>query len=600
MQTMHKLRSNISIVGKGYTGDKTLKYIWGGVPAGAHAAYSFKDNAILLPNFDQEQLTEEQTENLMAWDRHERLHWEKSCGEFMNSKYSNLNQLEQELFQRFEDSRIETGNLNMTATERKRRRIHNDHTVATEAGNDEYLLNFRMREYGEVSNSYEKISTNNRWGYLAMALQFKMAGYGNFPIPEELKKHFDNAWKIVSDGRFTKAKSLKGPGTWICGELAKEVYRVWQTEDEKEEKQDKQNKKGQGDKKGQGEQQSQSKESDNKSQKESINSEFMDSDKESKLDPNRLQAEVGKMSEEQSKDKDFKVKDLNLPYNMEDESVIPDEFPEEFEKICSSISEKANELRAILAVILRSITKNRIEKNRLHGRINKRALARVRSGKTRIMQKTKEGVDLDTDVQIIIDLSGSMWGEKALLAAGVAVCLCEALNVTNQINVEVIGFNSLNPKHPENIQKGMKRAYDRVITYYFKCFDEHYHPIKNRLGSMVVDINRGGSCGGCNVDHEVIWEGASRILKRNKKRKIQFVLSDGRPSGCGGTYGGFLETELSRVNEKIVALGVEQVAIGIQDDSVKKFYPNSIVIEDLSMLDQEALQLIANMFFKKV
>jgi cobaltochelatase CobT len=120
------------------------------------------------------------------------------------------------------------------------------------------------------------------------------------------------------------------------------------------------------------------------------------------------------------------------------------------------------------------------------------------------------------------------------------------------------------------------------------------------MGSMAVHLENGGSVGGCNVDHEVIWRGASRLLKRGKKRKIQFVLSDGHPSGCGGTYGGFLEEELIKVNEKIKSLGIEQVAIGIQDDNVEKFYPKTLVLHELDKLDQEALTLIAELFLSRL
>jgi len=116
---------------------------------------------------------------------------------------------------------------------------------------------------------------------------------------------------------------------------------------------------------------------------------------------------------------------------------------------------------------------------------------------------------------------------------------------------------------------------------------------------MSVPFSEGGSVGGCNVDHEVIWRGAHRLIRRGSKRKIQFVLSDGVPNGCGGTYNGFLKEELKRVNNKIQALGIEQVAIGIQDNGVESFYPNTLVLHELDKLDQEALNLIAQMFLAK-
>ncbi len=644
MRTSNQLRSDISVVGRGLTGDKTLRYVWGGVPAGAHAAYSFEENAVFLPFIDQEYLTDEQISCLKGWDRHERLHWEKSCPKYMKQEYHKLNSLEQELMQRLEDSRNETGNVSMTATEMERRRVHGgDDFVLVEAGNDEHLFAFRMSEYEDVCANYEKIAMNNRWGYLAMALQFKVAGYGDFPIPEDLQSFFDIGWKILSDGRFTKAKKIKAPGTWIVGQLAKDIYRAWQEEEEKQEGQE--NESGQGEKNDKGQNQkddncssdkgdsdssASSDQSGGADQKkvssgqtsndssndrgqasrrgkksDSIASEFEKSNRGTdKLDPNQIQAEVGRMALDQ-KEKGIKVEEANIPYNMEDEDVIPNEFPAAFEQICAQITSKAAELKGILTVILRSRAQTSIQKNRLRGRINKRALPGVPAGKTRVMQKKTEGVDHDTDVQIIVDLSGSMWGneylgvKRSVLAACVCVCIAEALSNVYGINVEVIGFNSLPPRH-QDYSKNLKRSSDRVMTYFFKKFEENYHAVKDRMGSMAVSLSDNGSVGGCNVDHEVIWRGAHRLIKRGAKRKIQFVLSDGHPSGFGGTYGGYLETELKRVNEKIQSLGVEQVAIGIQDDNVEKFYPRTLVLQELDKLDQEALMLIAQLFLSRL
>ena len=606
MRTFNQIRSDISVVGRGFTGDKTLRYIWGGVPAGAYAAYSFEQNAVLLPIIDQDKLDDQQIKNLMAWDRHERLHWEKSCGEYVKKEYSKLVSLEQELMQRFEDSRIETGNVSMTVNELEQHRIYGETPVLVEAGSDEELYEFRMSEFEETCNKHEKIAMNNRWGYLAMALQYKIAGYGNFPIPEELKNLFDIGWKIMSDGRFSKAKKMKQKGTWIIGQLAKDVYKAWQEEDDKEDKEDKEDNSDDSSEGEESEESGKSNPKDSKSKdSQSISGEFQKSNKGSdKLDPNKIQALVGQMALDQ-KESGVNLNNVNIPYNMEDEDIVPKEFPDAFMQICSQISDKANELRGMLTVILRSRSQSSVQKNRLHGRINKRALPGVPNGKNRVMQKKTEGISLDTDVQIIIDLSGSMWSGKyqgvsrSVLAACVASCITESLSNVYGVNVEVIGFNSLVPRNSTNAQ-GFERASDRILTHFFKTFEENYQAVKDRMGSMAVHLENGGSVGGCNVDHEVIWRGASRLLKRGKKRKIQFVLSDGHPSGCGGTYGGFLEEELIKVNEKIKSLGIEQVAIGIQDDNVEKFYPKTLVLHELDKLDQEALTLIAELFLSRL
>jgi cobalamin biosynthesis protein CobT len=85
-----------------------------------------------------------------------------------------------------------------------------------------------------------------------------------------------------------------------------------------------------------------------------------------------------------------------------------------------------------------------------------------------------------------------------------------------------------------------------------------------------------------NVDGESVMLAALRLLKRREQRKVMIVLSDGYPAAYGIEE--HLAEHLKHTVQVIEKMGVEAVGIGIMDESVKGFYPQSVVIEELDKL----------------
>ncbi|MCY6988216.1 hypothetical protein OYB56_09220, partial [Acinetobacter baumannii] len=64
--------------------------------------------------------------------------------------------------------------------------------------------------------------------------------------------------------------------------------------------------------------------------------------------------------------------------------------------------------------------------------------------------------------------------------------------------------------------------------------------------------------------------------------KIMMVLSDGSPAGGGNSRD--LEYHLKEVVKKIEKSKVDVIGIGIEDDSVRRFYDKHVVIHDVEQL----------------
>ena len=311
--------------------------------------------------------------------------------------------------------------------------------------------------------------------------------------------------------------------------------------------------------------------------------------------------------------------DTYIPFNAHDRTLIAPMHQNEYTVIYNEISARIAWVRAQLTQFLQAESQSRLESNLKRGKLHSRSFYKLALGSERLFSKKFVGKSLSSAVQIVIDLSGSMQScgsyenghsmTRAQLAAQCSILFGEVLNALH-VPFEIIGYNASDPKIEDKDfakKSGFTRHSDIVNRWVFKAFNEDFHAVKYRMGSCSLhmpyyednplDPNL-GVVGGCNVDHEVILWGAARLAKRQEKRRIQIVLADGLPSGCnGGNYGGLLDTELLKANQRIIAAGMEQLAFGMCCEGVKNFYKKCIVLQNLNDLNSEALKLLAQTFW---
>jgi cobaltochelatase CobT len=210
---------------------------------------------------------------------------------------------------------------------------------------------------------------------------------------------------------------------------------------------------------------------------------------------------------------------------------------------------------------------------------------------------------LECAVALLLDLSGSMWFERAHLAGQIATLFGEALCRIPQIPFAVYGYNSDNLDHNDEIraQKDGYTRTERINHWVFKDFHENWKSVRERIGAVDKEMYvSGGATGGCNCDHETLLFTAHKIAARKEKRKIIIVLADGIPSGVHGTYNGKLLELLHKTVKRIRDAQIDLFAFGMQCDLVERFYkPNVEIVHKLEDLDQKALRKLAHYLFFK-
>ena len=102
-----------------------------------------------------------------------------------------------------------------------------------------------------------------------------------------------------------------------------------------------------------------------------------------------------------------------------------------------------------------------------------------------------------------------------------------------------------------------------------------------------------------NVDGEALIWAFNRIQRRQEKRKILIIISDGAPvddSTLSVNAGNYLENNLKESINKIENKSeVDLIAIGIGHD-VSRYYKKAVTIMDVDQLGEVLLNELSNIF----
>ena len=134
-------------------------------------------------------------------------------------------------------------------------------------------------------------------------------------------------------------------------------------------------------------------------------------------------------------------------------------------------------------------------------------------------------------------------------------------------------------------RKRFNRTCERTEHFIFKDFDSN-----NLTGIASMRV------GSQNHDGEAVKWAANRLSMRKEERKILIVFSDGQPAAASDT--GILRGDLKRAVKKVLKSGIEVIGIGIQTNSVKDFYPDHLVVDDLESLPTKAMNKMVRIILK--
>jgi len=264
--------------------------------------------------------------------------------------------------------------------------------------------------------------------------------------------------------------------------------------------------------------------------------------------------------------------DSYRPFRGGDKAIVPDMVdPVAYNVLKNSVGSKISIARNRIREMLISSSRDKFISNREEGDLDTdlcpvMGIARLTKDKAFFSQKIS-GRSLNTSVELLIDLSGSMSSSGKLKAAQkLTIVLGEILNAC-KIPFEIIGHNTgYEPFKPENPIVNGQALFNRMIPqlyYIYKTFGESYNSIRNRLSNM--------NPGGANTDGEAVELCLNRLKIRTEKRKVLFVLSDGLPTN-GETPTEIVCRHLKETIQKGRKSGIEIYSFGIMTDAPREFY----------------------------
>jgi len=234
-----------------------------------------------------------------------------------------------------------------------------------------------------------------------------------------------------------------------------------------------------------------------------------------------------------------------------------------------------------------------MEKER--GSVNARALSQlsINKGYRQVFKQYAKTETNNVAVELLIDLSGSMAGNRIEVAKASAIAIAEALKDLN-IPFEVTGFCSEWDSRVGSVAATMGskdaerfgRKGERLDLHVFKSFET------NSLAGISKMQN-----GSQNPDGECLAWAAKRLSMQRQKRKILMVFSDGQPA-TGDTSFALLQADLRTRILEISKFGIEVIGVGIETDYVKEFYPDYVILKDAKELPKQAMTKLAKLLEK--
>jgi cobalamin biosynthesis protein CobT len=221
-------------------------------------------------------------------------------------------------------------------------------------------------------------------------------------------------------------------------------------------------------------------------------------------------------------------------------------------------------MKGKLTKLLMSRAVNSVVYGKCEGEIDDDELWSVETGNDRIYCQEVDGESIDTAISLLVDMSGSMGGGRDS-GAWYAMCALIGLGETlSQLRIpfEIIGFHS--HQYPPQIENYDAKNIRCVECEYvvFKSFKEKFRQTRANLGAVHGY--------GLNIDHEAVISAAKRLAQRPERRKIMFVLSDGKPN-CLEISRNVLGNLLRKTVRQVTQTGIEIIGVGMKCE-VGEFY----------------------------
>lgn len=288
---------------------------------------------------------------------------------------------------------------------------------------------------------------------------------------------------------------------------------------------------------------------------------------------------------------------------------------QDYDTMRDGMAGQVNAMRTRLERALLAEQRRDWDFGRSMGRIDAKRFVSVLAGRENVYKDREDRKEIDTAVSMLIDLSGSMRGQKQQTAARCAVALVESL-VRTGVSFEVLGFHNwdhiafgqmADPREQAKAERAWRDVYDKalesgecwgrvepMVMPIFKSFDERLHEAKPLLAA--ISETEGGN----NADGDALQAAVNRLKKRHESRKVMLVLSDGEPAAATiNEPRDILDDHLRHVIGQTEASGIRTVGIGIMSHAVKRYYPRHVVVRNLEDLAGTTIDMLAQLLIGK-
>ena len=242
----------------------------------------------------------------------------------------------------------------------------------------------------------------------------------------------------------------------------------------------------------------------------------------------------------------------------------------------------AQQVRRLIQIRAKSQTQFGVKKGKLDQSRLSRICFNAPGFSERIFKNKIDNKTLDAAITVLVDMSGSMGGDKVLNALASTLLVNEVCSTLN-IPLEILGFTDASggfsePKPLMFVYKGFNdlRVNDDSLKEYFALSS----------GFMVG-----------NPDGENILWAYDRLNKRKEKKKLLIVMSDGCPAASKSSSG--LEQFTEKVIKEIEASkSVDIYGLGLCSDAVTYYYKANSVVKEPHEIPSKLIELIERKILK--
>lgn len=211
-------------------------------------------------------------------------------------------------------------------------------------------------------------------------------------------------------------------------------------------------------------------------------------------------------------------------------------------------------------------------KGRLHGP----SLHRLTLNDDRVFRKKDIRRAVNSCVQIVIDMSGSMNGTKIKTACAAAYTLADALSRIN-VKTMITGFTTSTRPVPG------KGEFNRSEALFLPIIKTWEAPVSGKQTMINMGATAKTMVLAENIDGESILALLQHFSGRQEDRKIMLVLSDGMPQAQGRGLSEHLKQVTKQIEEES---DIHLMGIGIMTSAPRHYYRDNICLSSVGELSE--------------